>query len=61
MNDNTALVLQLILLGSQQLAKWADLVNTARAEGRDVTDDEMNSASADYKAVHEQLDKALGK
>jgi hypothetical protein len=61
MNDNTALILQLMILASQQLAKWADLVNAARAAGRDVTDDELNAASADYKAAHDQLDKALGK
>jgi hypothetical protein len=61
MNDNTALILQLMILASQQLAKWADLVNAARAEGRDVTDDELNAASADYKVAHDQLDKALGK
>lgn len=59
MGTNAALILQLILLGTQQLAKWADIVNTANSEGRDVTDDELNQASADYKAAHDALDTAL--
>lgn len=59
MGTNAALILQLILLGTEQIQKWATLVNQANAEGRDVTDDELNQASTDYKAAHDALDVAL--
>lgn len=59
MGTNAALILQLILLGSEQLQKWAVIVNQANAEKRDVTDDELNQASADYQAAHVALDTAL--
>jgi len=59
MGTNAALILQLILLGTEQVQKWATLVNQANAEGRDVTKEELDQASADYQAVHESLDIAL--
>lgn len=59
MGTNTALILQLILLGTEQLSSWAAIVNKANAEGRDVTDDELNQASAEYQTAHNALDVSL--
>lgn len=59
MGTNAALILQLILLASEQAQKWTQIVLNANTEGRDVSDDELNQASADYKTAHDALDVAL--
>lgn len=59
MGTNAALVLQLLILVTEQAQKFAQLVNQANAEGRDVTGEELNQASADYQTAHGQLDIAL--
>jgi hypothetical protein len=59
--DNAALILQLLITAGVQIQNWSQIVANAKAEGRDVSDEELNSAVADYKAAHDALDKALGK
>lgn len=59
MGTNAALILQLLLIAAQNTAKWADLVTKANAEGRDVTDEELNAASSDYATAHSQVDALL--
>lgn len=59
MGTNAALILQLVLLASEQAQKWTQIVMAANSEGRDVTDEELNQASVDYQAAHENLDKVL--
>jgi len=57
--DNVSLALQLFIIASQSAAKWADLITSAQRESRDITDEEMNAASEDYKSAHAQLDALL--
>jgi cellobiose-specific phosphotransferase system component IIA len=59
MGENTALVLQLLLIAAESTQKWAQLVATANSENRDVSDEELDSARADYKTAHDNLDAAL--
>jgi hypothetical protein len=59
MGTNAALILQLLLIASEQAQKWAQLVVTANAEGRDVTDEELNQASSDYEKAKADLDAYL--
>lgn len=59
MGTNAALILQLVLLASEQAQKWTQIVMTANSEGRDVSDDELNQASLDYQTAHNALDTAL--
>lgn len=58
MSDNTgnALILtNLILQGLQQLQGFATLLNTARAEGRDVSNAELDALGAKDDAVNAAL------
>ena len=59
MNENIGLALQLALILTQQAQKYMQLVSQANSEGRDVSDSEMNTASADYASAHKQLDDLL--
>lgn len=59
--NNEQLVVQLLLQGALQMAKYAQTLNTARAQGRDVSDAELDAAaSADDLArarLQAQIDK----
>lgn len=44
--NNVAIIAQLILQGLQQLQAYQRLMLTAQAEGRDVTDEEIDSLGA---------------
>lgn len=59
MNENLSLALQLALILAEQAQKYTQMVQTAVSENRDVTEDELNQASADYKTAHDQLDALL--
>lgn len=43
---NEQLLVSLLLQGTLQLAKYANTLNNARAQGRDVSDEELNAAAS---------------
>lgn len=51
--NNVALIGQLILQGLQQLQQYQLLVNQARAENRDVTDEELDRLEAAGAAIRD--------
>lgn len=59
MGENTALVLQLLLIAAESTQKWAQLVATANSENRDVSSAELDAARSDYQTAHEAVDAAL--
>lgn len=57
--QNALLVTQMLLQFLAQVNSAAQLLSTAQAENRDVTDDELNTLQANYQAAHAQLDKDI--
>lgn len=50
---NAALIAQLILQGLQQLQQYQQLLMRAQAEGRDVTDAEIDALAAQGDAIRD--------
>lgn len=44
--SNEQILISLLLQAAQQVAKYAATVNAARAQGRDVTEAELNAAAS---------------
>ncbi len=57
--NNAAIILQMLITAGEQISKWSAIVAQAQAEGRDVSEAELDQASADYKTAHAQLDALL--
>jgi len=61
MTDKILLLLQLITAWTVQIQKITALIEKARAEGRDITDEEIDSLVADDDAAKLALDQAIEK
>lgn len=59
--SNALIITQLILQAAQQLQALSTLLNTAHAEGRDVTDAELDALGAHDDAVNTALRDAIAR
>ena len=57
--ENIALLLDLLLRAAGQMQTFAALINKARAEGRDVTREELDSLYSADDAARAELQKAI--
>jgi hypothetical protein len=57
--SNALLITQLILQAAQQLQRLSAVLNTAHAEGRDVTDTELAELGGVDDAARAALDQAI--
>lgn len=53
---NVLILLQVLLQGTAQLQQLAQLLQTAQTEGRDITDEELNTIVTGYATAHAALD-----
>lgn len=59
--NNAALITSMLLASAVQTQKLAAVLNTSKAEGRDVTDAEFAAAVADYRASDSSLAAAIAR
>jgi hypothetical protein len=57
--SNALIALQLILQNAGLLQEWSQKVAAALAEGRDLTDAELDSFSNSYSQAHATLDSLI--
>lgn len=58
-NDNTLLLVNLLIANISKLAQWGAMIAKSRAEGRDITDAELDALLADDDDVAAQLQAAI--
>jgi hypothetical protein len=53
--SNEQILISLMLQATLQASRYATIINNARAQGRDVSDDELNAAAAADDVARERL------
>ncbi|HEY4354885.1 MAG TPA: hypothetical protein VGN16_03985 [Acidobacteriaceae bacterium] len=59
--SNEELILNLILVGARQLQSYSSVLTNARAQGRSVSDDDVNALAATDNAVAAAVDAEIAR